>query len=122
VLCEGEKDADAINALELEDAWSHTIVGTTSGGAGTWNDDLQDKRVVVMPHDDADGEAYAKQVCGSLRTRQIEHCVIRVGKPGVNDVHDWVAAQKDKGTARSTLMGLFGDWAESEDVTPFVLP
>jgi 5S rRNA maturation endonuclease (ribonuclease M5) len=45
-------------------------IGVTSGGKGSWHPklakQLRDKRVIVMPDNDAPGEAYAEAVRASL--------------------------------------------------------
>jgi hypothetical protein len=42
VITEGEKDADRINALKLQDSYGNQIQATTSGGADSWHDPLAD--------------------------------------------------------------------------------
>jgi 5S rRNA maturation endonuclease (ribonuclease M5) len=77
IICEGEKDANTINTLNLKDENGHDIVGTTSGGADTWRDelaeDLKDKRVILLSDNDQPGLDYEKAVKESLHEHRIEY-------------------------------------------------
>jgi 5S rRNA maturation endonuclease (ribonuclease M5) len=77
ILTEGEKDANTVTNLGLKDDYGQDIVGTTSGGAKTWNDKLADHlighKVIVLSDNDEKGLTYALQVEESLTKRGIEH-------------------------------------------------
>jgi hypothetical protein len=61
IVTEGEKDADSVNSLNLEAADGTRVAVTTNVfGAGNWLEKyspyLVDKRVLIFPDDDLDGE------------------------------------------------------------------
>jgi hypothetical protein len=78
VIVEGEKDADTVNKLQLDDRDGHRIVATTSGSASSWKDEFADEfagtRVIVMTDDDHQGHKYADQIVESLKSRGIWTC------------------------------------------------
>jgi hypothetical protein len=109
IITEGEKDADRVNRLQLEDYTGRVVVATTcSGGAGSWKDRFADlltspcyripanvlpvdsRCVIVMPDSDASGGKYKEQVEASLEKRMIPHCVVTF--EGFKDVSEFLDA------------------------------
>jgi 5S rRNA maturation endonuclease (ribonuclease M5) len=84
-MVEGPKDCETI-ARHIHDPF---IVATTTGGAGTWvenlADDLVGKRVVLMPDNDTAGEAYADQIADTLTRRGIRFTRISFADENVKD-------------------------------------
>jgi 5S rRNA maturation endonuclease (ribonuclease M5) len=109
VICEGEKDCDALNGLSLYDDNGGHVMGTTSGGAESWNDvladDLRDKRIVILPDADDAGERYADQIQRSLQVRGIDHRLVSLVGTGAKDISDFIAAG---GTAGDIVPGSLG--------------
>ena len=72
LICEGEKDADAVRALDLAVDRNdvHVCATTNPGGAGKWLDAyspyLAGKRVFILPDNDEVGRAHAEQVAQSV--------------------------------------------------------
>lgn len=90
IVCDGEKDADALAARGF-------IATTASEGAGKWTDDLSQwfkgKTVYVLADNDPAGEAHAESVARSLHAVADEVRVVRLpGIPAKGDVSDWLAA------------------------------
>jgi 5S rRNA maturation endonuclease (ribonuclease M5) len=72
IVVEGEKDANALNAILADKCGCGDAVATTNPfGAGQWlkqyNECLQDKDVVVVPDMDKQGLKHAEAVCRHLR-------------------------------------------------------
>jgi hypothetical protein len=104
---EGERDADSLASLG--------IAATTSpGGAGKWNDDWTAQlqaagvnQVVILPDNDAPGEAHALQVAAACLEAKMKVKVIRLdGLPEKGDVSDWLEA----GHAADELRGIVRGW------------
>lgn len=92
-LCEGEKDANRLIAEGL-------VATTSPGGAGNWKPQyaaaLQGKKVIAVPHNDAEGERYINQAMTSLKhvAREVQVCRL----PGLDpkgDVSDWLDVGND---------------------------
>ena len=90
-VCEGEKDADAVSALDLP-------ATTNPGGAGKWKrlaDDsaLAGRRVAILPDNDAAGHRHAEDVaarlCGKAAQVRIVDLARLKGFAG-KDVSDWL--------------------------------
>jgi DNA primase len=96
VICESEKDATTITTL-----WPDKVVGTTSGGANTWDNRfikfLEGKRCIVMTDADEDGQKYQANIVASLDAANIEYRVVSIGDLGCKDVTEYV----EKHSARS---------------------
>ncbi len=105
-ITEGEKDADALNALGL-------VATTNTGGAGKWRDQyaevLRGGRAVIIADKDRDedekhpkGRAHADAVASSLAGKVTS--LKRIEMPGdhVKDASDWLAA----GGTRDALLAL----------------
>jgi len=97
-ICEGEKDADNLAALDL-------AATTNPGGASKWrreySEALRDRRVCVLPDADPPGHAHALKVAESLRGVAAEVRILAL--PGLGDkqdASDWVAGG---GTAEELL-------------------
>lgn len=71
-ICEGEKDADSVRALNLgnRDAGLFVAATTNFDGAGKWHDEYAPyflgKKVVIFPDNDDPGRKHAEQVALSL--------------------------------------------------------
>jgi DNA-binding MarR family transcriptional regulator/5S rRNA maturation endonuclease (ribonuclease M5) len=95
-VCEGEKDAKTVTDLHLRDARGGDIVGTTSGGSGSWHDELadslRDKNVLILPDNDAAGKKYAQSIGESLSKREIGFRMISFEGTGCKDVTEYVEA------------------------------
>jgi hypothetical protein len=88
--CEGEKDVLALVALGL-------VATTNAGGAGKWRPEYAEHfrgaRVVILPDNDAPGQAHARNVARHLFA--VAKDVRIVALPGVapkGDVSDWLGA------------------------------
>lgn len=104
---EGERDADSLASMG--------IAATTSpGGAGKWNDEwtaqLQAagvKWVVILPDNDAPGEAHAIQVATACQAAGLKVKIVRLeGLPEKGDVSDWL----DVGHTADELRGIVKAW------------
>lgn len=89
-LVEGEKDADNLRAVGLR-------ATTHAGGAKAWKaadylESLRGGRVVVIPDDDEPGREHGRAVAQSLRGVAAEVRLLNLGRPGVKDASDWLAA------------------------------
>lgn len=87
---EGEKDADALQALGL-------VATTNAGGAGKWKheyaDTLRSRHVVILPDNDAAGRQHADQVAHALAGVAASVRVLELpGLPPKGDVSYWLAA------------------------------
>jgi 5S rRNA maturation endonuclease (ribonuclease M5) len=98
IVCEGEKDATTVTSLELHGGAKGVIhaVGTTSGGADSWDSKLANdlkglRQVIIMPDDDAAGEKYAQAVAQSLRNVGIEPLIVSFNGTGAKDVTEYMA-------------------------------
>jgi len=99
-VCEGEKDADALEGLGV-------VATTAPGGAGKWRQEytesLRGKAVVILPDNDGPGREHAQQVARELHG--VADTVRVVELPGLRqkgDVSDWIAA----GGTRDELLRL----------------
>ncbi|HPA50128.1 MAG TPA: DUF3631 domain-containing protein [Thermoanaerobaculia bacterium] len=102
-LVEGEKDVDNLRAAGLR-------ATTHAGGAKSWRaadyvETLRGARVVVVPDDDEPGREHGRAVAQSLRGVAAEVRVLNLGRPGVKDASDWLAA----GGTREELESLAAD-------------
>ena len=98
MLVEGEKDADAATGSRLKDWFGYDIIGTTSGGATSWephmanrfkNPDLQ---VIVMPDDDEAGAGWLASVVTSLSAEGVAFSVISFAGTGCKDLSEYMAS------------------------------
>jgi len=87
---EGEKDADNLRAVGLR-------ATTHAGGAKAWRpadyvEALRGARVVLLPDDDPPGRDLGRTIAKDLAGVAAEVRVLNLGRPGVKDVSDWLAA------------------------------
>jgi hypothetical protein len=75
-------------------AGSGKAIGTTSGGADSWNPifakDLKRKRVIILPDDDEAGERYSEAVQESLNAVGIAYSVVTFAGTGAKDVSEYM--------------------------------
>jgi putative DNA primase/helicase len=89
-IVEGEKDVDALRALNI-------AATTNSGGAGKWHqvaDDsvLHGRRVAIIPDNDDTGREHAQQVAIALHGKAKVVKIIKLPRmPEKGDVSDWLA-------------------------------
>ncbi len=112
VVCitEGEKDAESVTALGLNGG---CMIGTTSGGAESWDASLAKQlvgyRVVVMPDADEPGKKFAENVKASLEAEGIEYRTVTFDDVGQKDVSDFLQAGH---TAEELAQRIGGDWVQ----------
>jgi excisionase family DNA binding protein len=110
VIVEGEKDADSITNLHLR-GYGGDVIGVTSGGSGSWHSklakQLRNKVVIVMPDNDAPGEAYADVVRTSLDAENIKYKTVSFVGTGAKDVTDYLA---NGHTAEALVQRIKSDW------------
>lgn len=97
---EGEKDADRLAALGL-------VATTAAGGAGKWSDGnsrwLAERRVVILPDNDAAGAKDAAVAAASISMVAARCATVRLpGLPEKGDVSDWL----DTGGTPAKLVAL----------------
>jgi 5S rRNA maturation endonuclease (ribonuclease M5) len=122
VIVEGEKDADSITNLHLGGYGGETI-GATSGGSGSWQPKLAkqlcDKVVIVMPDNDAPGEAYAEAVKASLDAQSIKYKTVSFAGTGSKDVTEYLS---NGHTADELVQFINSDWVGMPDGTHPAIP
>jgi 5S rRNA maturation endonuclease (ribonuclease M5) len=120
-ICEGEKDCDNVMELSLCDAYGGEVVAVTSGGADSWEDqladDLRQKKVVLMPDDDAAGKRFAAEVAESLDSRKVEHRTVTFTDFGAKDVSDFL---RNGGTVGQLAQRIGADWARTSGAPSLV--
>jgi hypothetical protein len=120
VVCitEGEKDALTVTDLHL-DGTCGLVIGTTSGGAESWNAGLakllRGKRVVLMPDADEAGAKFAADVKASLHAEGIEYRVVSFEDVGAKDVTDFLEAGH---TAEELAQRIGTDWVDVPSQQP----
>jgi hypothetical protein len=99
-ICEGEKDADRLQSLDL-------IATTNSGGAGKWQADynqyFKGRLVAIIPDNDVPGRKHAEQVANLLYGIAGEIRIIEL--PNLSDkedISDWL----DNGGTKNELIRL----------------
>jgi 5S rRNA maturation endonuclease (ribonuclease M5) len=117
VIVEGEKDADSITKLHLGGYGGETI-GVTSGSSGSWHrklaKQLRHKVVIVMPDNDAPGEAYAEAVRASLDAENIKYKTVSFAGTGTKDVTEYL---ENGHTAEELVQLIDSDWVGMPDGT-----
>lgn len=97
-ICEGEKDADNVNALHLE-SFGHSqtrfIATTNFDGAGKWRPEYSPhfvgKHVVILPDNDAIGKEHALHVADSVFPYARDVRIVNLpGLPDKGDVSDFL--------------------------------
>lgn len=98
-ICEGEKDADAVNALDIasldKSQFTRFAATTNFDGAGKWRSEyspyLAGKHVFIFPDNDEPGKAHAVQVAASLFPYARNVRVVELpGLPQKGDVSDFL--------------------------------
>ena len=96
IITEGEKDADAVDALGLRapDGTRYAVT-TNPGGAGKWKDEystvLRGKKIMLLYDCDAPGMAHADEVRGSIeRECGVSPEFVGFGEFGAKDVSDFL--------------------------------
>src|SRR5207248_111399 len=96
-ICEGEKDADNVRALNLSNREKSWFFASTTNfdGAGKWREEYSvffaGKRVVIFPDNDEPGRRHAEQVAASVHRYATGVKVVTL--PGLKekeDVSDWL--------------------------------
>lgn len=103
LIVEGEKDADAIAALDL-------VATTNSGGSGKWASELSQhfagRKIVILPDNDDAGRKHAQLVASALY--DVAQSIRILALPELTakgDVSDWLSS----GGTRDGLIGLCRD-------------
>ena len=98
-ICEGEKDADNVNALRLEgyakNGSTRFIATTNFDGAGKWRPEYSPyffgKHVVIFPDNDQPGRDHAQQVAASVSSYARDVRIVSLpGLPEKGDVSDYL--------------------------------
>ena len=100
-VCEGEKDADNLNALQIEG----TVATTNLEGGAKWMDDYTEQcagfsEVIVFEDTDETGRARTAKILKSFNTvtpQQVIRVVRFVGMAEKADVSDWLAEVPGRG-------------------------
>lgn len=110
-IVEGEKDADALAKLGL-------CATTGPDGAGKWNptftESLRCAHVVILPDADEPGRKHGELVARSVHGTAASVRIVNLGRPGVKDAADWLAA----GGTRAALLDLIAEAPEWSPVSP----
>ena len=94
-IVEGEKCVDRLRELGI-------VATTNNGGSGNWTDEhsqwLKDRKVVVVPDNDAAGQKHAAKVINSLVgvAEEIKLLDLSSELPEKGDIVDWLATGKTK--------------------------
>lgn len=102
-LCEGEKDADNLAALDC-------LTSTNPMGAGNWRPEFSEtfrgRSVVLLPDNDEAGEGWLSEVWHALQGVAAKVRYLRLpGLPAKGDVSDWIKAGGTK-DGLSKLVGV----------------
>ena len=113
-ITEGEKDAATVTEPHLQGRYG-LIIGMTSGGAESWDNQLakhlHGKRVILMPDADAAGAKFAESVKASLEAERIKYRVVTFDDVGAKDVSEFM----ENHTAEDLLNRISPDWVEMPD-------
>src|SRR5271167_4650157 len=97
VICEGEKDADNVSALSLNNRDAGVFVAATTNfdGAGKWKDEyaiyFAGKRVVIFPDKDEAGQKHAQRVAESIYPNALGVKIVQLPDlPEKGDVSDYL--------------------------------
>jgi 5S rRNA maturation endonuclease (ribonuclease M5) len=116
IVCEGEKDSDAITTLKLMGICT-PVIAVTSGSADSWDprlaSQLAGKRVIIVPDDDEAGTRYADAIESSLAAEGIEHKRISFSGTDCKDATDYMERH-----GREQFEELIGaEWVRQPDGT-----
>lgn len=102
-LCEGEKDADTLNAMGV-------VATTNCGGAKKWDDSytttLRSKNVVILPDNDAAGQEHLEVLKKALARPAKSLRIVQMPE-GVKDVTEFVEKSADRNDAQGELAEMF---------------
>jgi 5S rRNA maturation endonuclease (ribonuclease M5) len=109
-ICEGEKDADTVNSLGIEN-----VVATTNPmGAKKWkkeyNKYFRDKDCILLPDNDEEGRSHMEKIAVSLQG--IAKSIKNVSFPDLphkGDVTDFVEKQKSRQDATEAILKVVND-------------
>jgi hypothetical protein len=97
IICEGEKDADNVRALNLGSREKGVFVAATTNfdGAGKWRDEyspyLLGKKVIILPDNDEAGRKHAERVARSIYPYALGVKVVALPDvPEKGDVSDYL--------------------------------
>ena len=94
-IVEGEKCVDRLREIGI-------VATTSNGGSGNWTEEhsqwLKDRKVVVVPDNDAAGEKHAAKVINSLVGVAADIKLLDLSQelPNKGDIVDWLAAGQTK--------------------------
>lgn len=112
-ITEGEKDAETVTNLRLGSQYE--VIGMTSGGANSWDDQfakhLRGKRVVLMPDADEPGAKFAEAVKKSLAAEDIEYREVSFADAGAKDVTEFL----EEHTVEELVRRIGPDWVRMPD-------
>jgi hypothetical protein len=114
-ICEGEKDADRLAALNL-------VATTNPGGAGKWPDEyrepLRDRNVCILPDNDDAGRKHTERVASSLRGVASSVRILNLRDlPQKGDVSDWLdAGGTAEGLEQLAANTPIHEWSDSQNV------
>jgi 5S rRNA maturation endonuclease (ribonuclease M5) len=117
IMVEGEKDADTVTNLQLMNGTAtNRVIGVTSGSASSWEPvlakELKDKRLIILPDDDAAGIAYANEIEQSLKDEGItDYRRVSFAGTGCKDVSDYMQSHNEDDLIR--LIGI--DWLRKQN-------
>jgi len=93
IITEGEKKADLVSLVGLQDIKGKSVAVTCTGSANSWKAEVVEhfrgKMVIVFPDSDEPGQRYGQMVTGSLTSAGIETCSVDFSSYG-NDVRDFL--------------------------------
>ena len=119
LIVEGEKDADALNALGFVATCNYDGASKDATFKPKWrprlyNGCLADKQIVIIPDNDEAGRVHADFIAKSSQGAVASIKIVRLaGLGNGGDVSDWLAAGNDP----STLPDLINETAEYQPLT-----
>ena len=100
LIVEGEKDADNLAGLGF-------VATCNSGGAGKWAESLnqyfEGRNVIILPDNDAAGEAHVRTLLGNLQGTANRIKVVRLPVAEKGDVSDWIRAGGDSSQLKALI-------------------
>jgi hypothetical protein len=101
-VVEGEKDADAAEALGLV-----AITNPEGAGKSKWKpayaEQLRGLAVVILPDKDAPGRVHAEAIARSLDETAASVRIVELPGKSVKDLSDWIAAEQAAGASRDEI-------------------
>ena len=111
VLCEGEKDADALAALGI-------CATTRPGSAGKWPEGFEEffrgKTVYIVPDNDSAGRDKGEAAVAALYSvaASVRYCTVTFDMPAKSDVYDWLKATGYDGPGALAVLRGFAEAQE----------